>query len=131
MIDKKKILAKRTELKHKEFKSETLKGKVRFRCMTAAGNYAVDSHRVVFNEDGTRSFDMTYVRQAMIAYSMIDDDKKLIWDARDIRGAISELPKNIIDELASFAFEMNPPVVPDEEEKAELEKNPKGSSSTD
>jgi len=133
MIDKKKILAKRTEvkdLKQKNFKSKTLKGEVRFRCMTAAGAYAVDSNRFTIHEDGTRAFDMTYVRQAMIAYSMIDAENNLIWDERDVRNAISELPKEIIDELASFAFEMNPPVQADEKEQGKLVKNRKGSSST-
>ena len=131
MIDKQDILAKRTEPEYKEFESETLSGTVRFRRMTAAGTYAVESHRIVVHEDGTRAFDSTYVRQAMIAYSMVGPDDKLIWDARDIRGAISELPRNVIDELASFAFEMNPPVLPDEDEKDNFEKNPEGSSSTD
>ena len=134
MIDKKKILAKRTEvkdLKHKNFKSKTLKGEVRFRCMTAAGSYAVDGYRIVIHEDGTRAFDPTYVRQAMIAFSMVDAVDKMIWDPQDIRGAISDLPRGVIDELAGFAFEMNPPIIPDEQKKENLEKNPKGSSSTD
>ena len=131
MIDKKEILKKRTKLKCKEFESKTLDGTVRFRIMTAAGAYAVDSNRVAIHEDGTRAFDMTYIRQAMIAYSMMDKDDKLIWDAQDIRGAISELPRDVIDELASFAFEMNPPVLPDENEKEKLEKNQQGSSSSD
>ena len=132
MIDKKKILAKRLKnLKHKNFESKTLKGEVRFRCMTAAGSYAVDGYRIVIHDDGTRAFDPTYVRQAMIAFSMVDANDKMIWDARDIRGAISELPRDVIDELAGFAFEMNPPILPDEDKKENLKKNPKGSSSTD
>ena len=101
MIDKKKILAKRLKnLKHKNFESKTLKGEVRFRCMTAAGSYAVDGYRIVIHDDGTRAFDPTYVRQAMIAFSMVDVNDKMIWDARDIRGAISELPRDVIDEFS-------------------------------
>ena len=131
MITKEQIQNRVEKPELKTFQSETLGGDVMFKKMSAAGNYAIESQTTVFYMDGTRSRDFTYLRQALIAFSQVDDQGRLIWDVRDIRGTLSELDPEIIEELFGFASEMNPSKQEDENAKEELAKNPEGSSSTD
>lgn len=128
MLTKEQILKQRAEVTAKTFPSKSLGGKVRFRRMAAAGHYAVESYTTRFFGDGRQpKRDFTYMKQAMIAYSMVDDSDTMLFGPEDIEGVISEFDKDVIDELFGFAVELNPPA---SVLAKDLEKNPKGSSST-
>lgn len=126
LLNKKQILKKKTPAKVKGFDSETLNGKVKFRRMTAAGHYAVENYTTVFKTDGSHERDFTYLKQAMIAFSMVDGGGKLFWSQDDIKGEISDLDREIVNELFAFCLDVNPPAG-----SSDLEKNQDGSSSTD
>ena len=120
MLTKVQILQKKETLTAKNFKSETLGGEVRFKKMMADGHYAIEAMCFLGNQEGER---LAWFKQAAIAFSMVDEEDNLVWDASDIKGELSNFSRDVIDELFGFYQEMNPARAEQEEVKESLEKN--------
>lgn len=114
----------------REFKSETLGGKVRFKKLSAAGHDAIDNYTTRYRKDGKRERDLTLFRAAFIAASQVDESGDLLWGLDEVE-TVGGLKQEVVTELFRFALEVNPAGMTGEEVKKDLTKNPDGSSSTD
>jgi hypothetical protein len=129
---KKEDILKKIVTDIKEFDSEILGGKVKFKRMSAMGHDAIEAHVVKYERAGddiTRSTDLTKFRATCIAFSQVDDTGALLWNG-DVE-AVGSLPPDVVAELFGFYLEMNPKDPGPEKAKESLEKDPEEPSSLD